>query len=372
MNASPFKDPVIVHGSDCSYYTGKIEAYLRAKGIDYRLEMFTPLWMRRCVKNTGVRQIPQVECPDGTWLLDTTPTIAYLESVCPGPKLSPADPVVRFVSLLLEDYADEWLWRPAMHYRWSYRSTAKLMSAWLAEHLSTIPAPAALKRAYWLYRQPTWFVRRDGVTASTRAATEASYLESLQALEAIFEIRPFILGEIPTEADFGFFASMFRHFFSDPAPARIMRSTAPGVNEWVARMWNLRPELLTDQAPPTTLPERIEPLLEAVAHIYLPYLAANADAHNRGSKEVTYTVQNVQWREPVKPYRVRCLAELHGEFAKLDEARRAAVADALADPRAVQILEREPHASTPPPAPTLPLRAGSRNGRPLDSWWRTI
>lgn len=106
MNPSPYKAPFVVHGSDCSYYTGKIEAYLRAKGIDYRLEMFTPLSMRRCVANTGVRQIPQVECPDGSWLLDTTPTIAYLESVCPEPKLSPADPVVRFVSLLLEDYAD--------------------------------------------------------------------------------------------------------------------------------------------------------------------------------------------------------------------------------------------------------------------------
>ena len=41
-----------------------------------------------------------------------------------------------------------------------------------------------------------------------------------------------------------------------------------------------------------------------------------------------------------------------------------------ADPRAVQILEREPYPSTPPPAPALPLRRGSHNGPPLDSWWR--
>ena len=192
MNPSPYKAPFVVHGSDCSYYTGKIEAYLRAKGIDYRLEMFTPLSMRRCVANTGVRQIPQVECPDGSWLLDTTPTIAYLESVCPEPKLSPADPVVRFVSLLLEDYADEWLWRPAMHYRWSYRSTAKLMSAWLAEHLSTIPAPAVLKRAYWRYRQPTWFVRRDGVNASTRAATPANLAKRLRVTANASRLRPML------------------------------------------------------------------------------------------------------------------------------------------------------------------------------------
>ena len=93
---------------------------------------------------------------------------------------------------------------------------------------------------------------------------------------------------------------------------------------------------------------------------------------DRGSKEVTYTVQNVQWREPVKPYRVRCLAELHEQHSRLNEGQRAAVAAALADASAVAILEREPYPSTPPPAPTLPLRAGSRNGRPLDSWWRRI
>ena len=29
----------------------------------------------------------------------------------------PADPMLRFAALLIEDYADEWLWRPAMHYR---------------------------------------------------------------------------------------------------------------------------------------------------------------------------------------------------------------------------------------------------------------
>jgi hypothetical protein len=29
----------------------------------------------------------------------------------------PLDPLVAFVSRLVEDYADEWMWRPAMHYR---------------------------------------------------------------------------------------------------------------------------------------------------------------------------------------------------------------------------------------------------------------
>ena len=359
----------IVHGSDCSYYTGKIEAYLRAKDIDYHLEPFTVRGMRRCARATGVMQIPQIERPDGSWLVDTTPTIAYLETIHPDPPITPRDPVVRFIALLLEDYADEWLWRPAMHYRWSFRETARLMSGRLAEHLRGIPVPMVLKKRHWYRRQLGTFVKRDGVNATTRAAVEASYHDTLDALDAIFAERPFVLGARPTEADFGFFASMFRHFFCDPTPARIMREKAPGVHEWVARMWSLKPVAFELAPMPEELPTRLEPLLGAVSSIYLPYLAANAAAHAQGKKDVEYDVQGVSWSEPVKPYRVWCLGELHPELMALSEDDRAIVAAALDHADALAILENEPASTASSGLAELPIAAGSRT-KPVDSWWR--
>jgi hypothetical protein len=68
---------LVVYGTTASYYTGKLEAYLRAKGIAYRLEPFSQANMRRCAQHTGVVQVPQVECPDGSWLVDTTLIIEY-------------------------------------------------------------------------------------------------------------------------------------------------------------------------------------------------------------------------------------------------------------------------------------------------------
>ena len=42
------------------------------------------------------------------------------------------------MSRLLEDYADEWLWRPAMHYRWSYEADARRAAiTWPTEVLAT-------------------------------------------------------------------------------------------------------------------------------------------------------------------------------------------------------------------------------------------
>lgn len=364
----PMTEPLIVYGSDASYYTGKLEAFLRAKGIAYRLVPFSPRNLGRAARTTGVMQIPQVECPDGSWLVDTTRILDLLETQHPEPAIRPAAPAAAFVSLLLEDYADEWLWRPAMHYRWSYPGSARLMRAWLAEHAAEVPGPAFLKRTWWYLRQRLFFVRLDGVTAATRAATEATFLDTLDALEAIFRSRPFVLGERPTEADFGFFASMFRHFLCDPVSGRIVRGRAPAVQEWAARLWNLTPGRFAAAPPVVSVPEDVQPLLDAVASAYLPYLAAMAAAVAAGQRRVAYRVQGVDWNEPVKPYRVWCLAELQRRFAALDAGARDAVGARLGA-AATAILAAPPVAHAPPPFASLPLR-GETGRRPADSWWR--
>jgi glutathione S-transferase len=361
--------PLVVFGSTASYYTGKLEAYLRAKGIPYRLEPFSESNMRRCARHTGVVQIPQVECPDGSWLVDTTLIIEHFERVCPEPAVTPRDPAVAFTSRLIEDYADEWLWRPAMHYRWSFPETARLMSAWLAEHLAERRVPQWVKRWYWRRRQYGTFVEGDGVTDDTRAAVEGFYLDTLATLESIFARRPYVLGERPTEADFGFFAPLFRHFFCDPAPARIMRERAPGVHEWVARMWNLRPDRFDSMPLPDRLPDDLGALCDAVTGVYLPYLDANAAAYAKSEKLVRYQVRGTTFTEPVKPYRVWCRDRLQCRLAELDEGARADVQRVIGSDEALVRL------ATPSPKrvdnmiASLPLTA-RRESKPVDSWWR--
>lgn len=119
--------------------------------------------------------------------MDTTLILEHFERVRPEPAVSPRAPAVAFVSRLIEDYADECLWRPAMHDRWSFAETARLTGAWLAEHVAERRAPEWPSWRWWHHRQPRTFVTGDGVTAETRAALEASYLETLDALETIFD-----------------------------------------------------------------------------------------------------------------------------------------------------------------------------------------
>jgi len=317
--------PIDVYGSVVSYYTGKLEGYLRYKEIPYRFVAYGPAEQRRVRRQTGAGQIPAVELPDGRWMTDTTPMIDWFEAQRPEPAVVPVDPLQGFFSRLVEDHAEEWLWRPAMHYRWSYRRDALLVSRCLAEELMVgIPAPGFAKRLLLRRRQHGGWVRGDGVTPETRAHVEGCYIDALASLEAIFATRPFLLGEAPTLADFGFFASMFRHFSQDPTPSAIMRERAPGVYEWQARLWNARAST-TDGALVSGVPEDWGPILDRVGSAYLPYLCANAEGWRAGARRHDAEIEGVRYRNlPVSQYRVWCLERLREHFEALPPDAKAA------------------------------------------------
>ena len=193
-----------VHGCAISYYTGKLEAYLRYRGIPYE-QLPTVGYEREIEAGAGAVQMPVVRLDDGRWLSDSTPSIAWFESEQEAPTVYPEDRALRFVALLLEDYADEYLWRPAMHYRWSHQRDREYASAAIADELLTgVRLPRFAKRILVTRRQLRGFVRGDGVTDSTRAHVEQGYLNALDLMGAILAERPFLLGSTPTIADFGF------------------------------------------------------------------------------------------------------------------------------------------------------------------------
>ena len=233
-----------------------------------------------------------------------------------------------------------------MHYRWSYRLdrtyAGTLLEDELTEHL---PLPRAFKRLLITQRQYRGFVRGDGVTDATRAHVEQAYLNALDRLEAIFTQRPFVLGGAPTIADFGLMAPMFRHFALDPTPAALMRSRAPRVYEWVARMWNLG-------AHPDTSPLLAEVdaplagLLTEACETHLPQLRENAIAYARQLTRYDQDIQGCQYKRiPVSRYRVWCLEELRREWAALDEAARQNLRTLLPEPHAA-VLWNEPLAES--------------------------
>lgn len=322
----------VMYGLSCSYFTGKLEAYFKNKGLPYRSVEMTTGQFRKCSIATGISQLPCVQAPDGTWLTDTTAILDHFENGDCGPRVRPKDPATAFLSLLLEDLFDEWFWRPALYYRWSPEEDSRLMSRWLARTLLRDQRrPLFLRRRFMLKRQRIVYLKKDGVTKETAPAIEALYLDSLRALNAIFAERPFLFGDRPCEADYGLFGPFFRHFFCDPTPGALMREHAPHLAHWVTRLWATRPAEVEKASPIAGVPADLGFFFNMVSNDYLPYLEANAQAVTSGAKMVRYRSQAVDWEIPTAPYRAQCLNELKQRFTALDSDGASRVASFLSD-----------------------------------------
>lgn len=355
-----------VYGSTSSYFTGKLEAALRYKEIPYGWQSICEEANKKIYKNVGVFQIPAVELDDGRWMTDSTPIIRWLDEQHPEFPLYPSDAVTRFLSLLVEDFSDEWLWRPAMHYRWSYPADRYHRGIRLATEIGVATRgrtpPLAVRRRMIEQRQIGMFVRGDGIDDSTRAHADQSYLNIIDALEPILQTRSYLLGERPSLVDIAFMGPMFRHFSLDPTPARIMAERTPGVWEWVARTWNARGSRLADRPLLDTVPDDWDPILIESAQTHLEQLDANAQAHARGDVTHDLEVQGVVYRNlPTAPYRVWCLEQLRAHYDELDVNSAEVVRNRLEAVGAWEPLWRTPNLNSGhDPDGTAPFCKGSR------------
>ncbi|MGI9430667.1 MAG: glutathione S-transferase family protein [Myxococcota bacterium] len=331
-----------VYGSSISYYTGKLETYLRYRGIEYELLPMI-VHAEELLAGAGAVQSPVMKLDDGRWLSDSTPILAWFEAQRDGPTIYPEDPGMRFLALLIEDHADEWLWRPAMHYRWSYTRDREHASGVLAdEMLPGVQQPLSEKRASVVRRQFGGFVERDGVNANTRAHVEQTAMAAFDGLEATLATRPFLLGERPTIVDYGFVGPMFRHFAQDPTPAELMRQRAPRVYTWVARMWEASPQ--PDTAEILSEPDApLADLLREVCETHLVQLRENATAYAEGASHFAQEIQGCRYEDlPVSRYRVWCLEELRRHWQALDGATQRAIRVHLPEPGAAVLWDAEP------------------------------
>ena len=106
-------NPYRVHGMMQSYFTRKMTGYLDYKGIPWVLRRF-PGASPEAMAAGFPGGVPAVETPAGELMWDSTAMIHHLELRFPEPAVLPPDPAQRFLCYLVEDAADEWLYRPAV------------------------------------------------------------------------------------------------------------------------------------------------------------------------------------------------------------------------------------------------------------------
>lgn len=348
-----------VYLSDVSYFSGKLEGALRAKRIGYERVRITPdILLAEVLPNTGWMKVPAIRRDDGLWLNDTTPLLRWLDAEHPQRALIPADPYRAFLSALVEDYCDEWQWRPAMFWRWAWPDNARYLGSRLGAELAegTIH-PAWGMGLYFRLRQQRLFLRGDGVRAHNFDAIAGLYPQALAWLEALLANRRYLLGDRPSLVDIAWFGPMFRHYAQDPRPAALMAATAPRVWAWVARLWNSGSEDWGDGALDDFGDAGWDGIFRDLGQSYLPYLADNAAAVAEGRQHFDGHYGSIDYpRLPSIRYRARCLATLRAAYTQLAPEVRARVDARLQGQGIVEALRRS---DTPgAPAPIVSALAG--------------
>ena len=311
-------------GSTASPYAIKLRALLRYRRIPFDWVIMTRA-LRKQAGHLRPNLIPVLQYPDGSFRGETT-TLAYdLEARHPDRSVIPEDKAVAFVCDLLEDLADECAVKPLFLYRWWDPEDQAYVSRWAAEEWSVSDAAAGSVeeiehfRKRQISRMPIL-----GATAENKPLLEESYHRILAAFEPHVGMTIYLFGSRPSLADFAWFGQLSQ-LATDPTPMRIMREKASFTDHWVRRLddasgvdgkWYLREQALSGMA---------EALLRIAGELYLPFLAANAEAFAEGVERLEINVWGLPYALSPFKYQVKCLDLIRGKFAALDAEYRTAL-----------------------------------------------
>ena len=303
-------DKHIVIGSEESPYSVKVRSYFRYKGIAHE-------WTDRSeapelfAKHARLPLIPLVVTPDGTGIQDSTPIIEAMEARHPEPGIHPPETVARFVSMLIEDFGDEWGNKWMFHMRW-WREVDRLAVS--RRFAGRAPAEEREARAEEIRERMVprvWFVGGNEITAPQ---IEQSLADALHILDPHLANRPYLFGARPAFGDFALWGQIYEAG-RDPTAGALVKG-APNVLAWTERM--LDPSSEGEFETWAALAPTLTPLLaDQVAGMYLPWTVANAGALAAGEDEFDVALKGNRWTQKPQKYHARSLAALRAKYAEV-------------------------------------------------------
>ncbi len=310
-------DAYRLFGVEASPYSVKVRSYLRYKGIPHIWIVRRMDQMTEFSRYAKLPLVPLVVTPDGQGWQDSTPILDKLEALFPEPSTLGQGGISPFVSLLVEEFADEWVNKPMFHYRWTHPIDQESAAQRIAEEVAPENAPREVTlgmvdavKARMVPRLPL-----VGSTPSSAGLIEQSFVRLTEIVESHLAQRPYLFGGRPLLADFALFGQLYE-LASDPTPGALLKSRAPHTMTWLARM--LLPENLGELEPWDALEPTLLPLLrEQVAALFLPWSTENTRAVAAGDKRLELTLSGQSFSQEPQRYPAKSLAVLKQKYQRL-------------------------------------------------------
>ena len=307
-------------GAEMSPYSVKVRSYFRYKAIPHQWVLRNAASQAEYEKHAKIPVIPLVVTPEGTGIQDSTPVIDQMEKLHPEPSIHPGDPVARFVSMLLEEFGDEWGNKWMFHYRWArdvdQRASAGRLARMRAPKANEAEHNAFTDKVRARMTDRVWFV---GSNAATAPQIEGGFAEMLELLEVHLAIRPYLFGGRPAYGDFGLWGQ-FYELWKDPTTGALIEGGTPNVLDWTQRMlWPKAEGAFEswDQLAPTLMPI----LTKQVGRLFWPWTLANEKALADGAEEFSVRLGNEVWTQKPQKYHARSLAMLRTKYADISDRK---------------------------------------------------
>ncbi len=353
--------PMIMYGMKVSGNTARARSYLIKASIPYVEKAPATLrFIQEIVpKAGGVRTMPTFEFADGTVIRDGGAIIQYYEDQS-GHTFSPKTPKQNLVSRLFDTLGADGMFRPGMHYRWSFPDDNLDFLNWNTFRILP-PGFQTQEFADAGHKQMQDAAKRLGVSPQTAPLIEELYAEQLAAFEAHLTDHPYILGGRPSVADFGMMIMWHAHLGRDPKALPIMQKNGPAVLRWTERM-NVHAEDTTEYetyphwgefVPEDAIPQTLINLMKVYAVDYVPETLAAAQSINAwladnapepGSKAersygyAQFDVRGTPVSATAQTYRFYLLQRVQKIYEAMDKTTRADMDAILEEANMMPIL----------------------------------
>lgn len=305
-----------VYGSELSPYSVKVRSFFRYKSIPHRFLVRDADTLADYQRFAKLPLIPLVVTPEEEGIQDSTPILEAIEKRFPDPSTHPEDPAARFLSLLLEEFGDEWGNKWMFHLRWA--RTEDRLSAGGRIAASMVAPGDETGRLAMREKVIERMVGRVGFVGSnedTASQIEQSFRDALALLDRHLADRPFLFGGRPCFADFGLWGQLYEAW-TDPTGGAWIERSAPHVLDWIQRM--LWPRAEGAFEPLASLLPTLEPFLaEPVGALFCPWTLANEAALAGGDDEFSIDLAGSRFHQKPQKYHARSLAALRARYAEV-------------------------------------------------------
>jgi glutathione S-transferase len=321
-------DEYRIIGAEMSPYSVKVRSYFRYKGLPHQWILRNAASQAEYEKYAKMPIIPLLVTPEGTGIQDSTPIIDQVEKLHPEPSIHPRDPVAEFVSMLMEEFGDEWGNKWMFHYRWArdvdQRSSSGRIARMRAPGASEQEVAALAEQVRVRMVERVWFVGSNELTASQ---IETGFVDMLGLLEKHLSTRAYLFGARPAFGDFGLWGQLYE-LWTDPTAGALIEGSAPRVLDWIHRM--LWPRATGEfETWPTLAPTLMPILTEQIGRQFMPWTLANEKALADKQEEFAVALGDKIWIQKPQKYHARSLGMLRAKYAGLaDKSALDSVLDA--------------------------------------------